>query len=163
MSDLAAMTGSDACCTTTSRGQRRPRCLVTTIQRRTCRTVCTSRSGPGTDSLVARRPAMDEVCSYGALLATNFGYRYAGLHLLSAPAVNLDSFVAIRQTRSGHDCPLSLFILAMFQRGAHAVNFSRSITVFKTLCFVQGAEKPIRCQRLTAGSVDFFCPICLNP
>src|SRR5215212_8378890 len=60
MPNLTATSGSDACFTTTSRGQPRPRCLITTTQRKMCRTVCTSRSGPGTDSLVARRPATYE-------------------------------------------------------------------------------------------------------
>src|ERR1700752_132113 len=55
--DLTATSGSDACFTITSHGQPRPRCLVTTTLRRMCRTVCTSRNGHGTDSLVARRPA----------------------------------------------------------------------------------------------------------
>src|SRR5262249_26061751 len=39
----------------TSRGPRRPRCLDTTIQQRMCRTACTSRSGPGTDSSEPRK------------------------------------------------------------------------------------------------------------
>ena len=55
--DSAATSDSGASCTITSRGQPRPRCLVTTTQRTMCRTVCTSRSGPGTDSLVVRAAA----------------------------------------------------------------------------------------------------------
>ena len=43
-----------ACCTITSRGPPRPRCLVTTTRQKMCRTVCTSRNGPGTDSSVER-------------------------------------------------------------------------------------------------------------
>src|SRR5215469_13274598 len=50
MSALSATSGSAACCTTTSRGLPRPRCLVTTTRQRMCRTVCTSRSGPGMDA-----------------------------------------------------------------------------------------------------------------
>ena len=54
MPDSTATSNSDACCTITSRGQPRPRWLVTTTQRTMCRTACTSRSGHGMDSLVAR-------------------------------------------------------------------------------------------------------------
>ena len=45
-----ATSASDARCTITSRGPRRPRWLVTTTRQWMCRMVCRSRSGPGTDS-----------------------------------------------------------------------------------------------------------------
>src|SRR6516162_2591107 len=55
MSASPATSGSDACCTITSRGPPRLRWRITTTRQRMCRTVWTSRSGPGTDSSVERR------------------------------------------------------------------------------------------------------------
>ena len=57
---LAATSGLIECCTITSRGPPRPRCLITTTRQSMCRTVCTSRSGPGRDSSVERRLATFE-------------------------------------------------------------------------------------------------------
>ena len=46
---LGSTTGSDRCCTITSRGRRRPRCRAITAPRMMCRTVLTSRTGRGPD------------------------------------------------------------------------------------------------------------------
>src|SRR6266480_6436354 len=55
MSASPATNSSGACFTITSRGLPRPQCLVTTTRQMTCRTACTSRSGPGTDASVNRQ------------------------------------------------------------------------------------------------------------
>src|ERR1700712_1771630 len=59
----SATTGSDGCCTTTSRGRRPPRCPDTTVPQTTSRTDFPCRSGPGTDS--SPRPTTSEQRSDG--------------------------------------------------------------------------------------------------
>ena len=53
---IAPTSVSDGCCTTTSRGQPRPRCRRTTAPPTTCRSVCASRSGRGTVSSTEPAP-----------------------------------------------------------------------------------------------------------
>ena len=66
MLGLTEMGGSEGRCTITSRGQPRRRWLVITTQPTMCRTLCTSRSGPGTVSLVLSLRSRRKYKAWGA-------------------------------------------------------------------------------------------------
>src|SRR5262245_10106551 len=72
MSALTVTNGCGARCMITSHGPLRPRCLVTTTRLTMCRTDCTFRNGPGTDSSVAR--GLDDVRKCGRAYAPASGF-----------------------------------------------------------------------------------------